>query len=296
MTAVCGRLLRSVVRQPAVLIRNVVAAGFVFAVVSTALKTVEQSAIGLKSAAVIFPMAVLLAVSGVSQAGLVAEDIQQGFFDRLVLSSSRRLPVMLGCMLADLILGAVASLPLIVLGLADGVKFRSGIGGVAVVVVLAGTWAAAYGGLWYAVAFRTADPGKARWGYGVFFPLVLFAPALAPRDAMSGWVAEAFAFNPVTYVIDGIRTLQFDGWSGSSLVKAAAAVVGIAIVALVVAWAGFRARLRHTMGGEDQAKPAKPTASQAEAAMSETQMLREALEAERQARIRAEEKLAGGGG
>jgi ABC-2 type transport system permease protein len=296
MTAVCGRLLRTVVRQPAILIRNVVAAGFVLVVASTALKTVEQSAIGLKSASVIFPMAVLLAVSGVSQAGLVAEDIQHGFFDRLVLSSSRRLPVMVGYMLADLALGAIASIPLLIVGLILGVKFHSGAGGFAVVVVLAAAWAAAYGGLWYAVAFRTADPAKARWGYSVFLPLVLFAPALAPRDAMSGWVAKAFAFNPVTYLIDGIRSLETDGWSGSALAKAAAVIVGVGFVALMLAWGGFRARLRHTMGGEEEKKPPKPAAPTAEAEKSETQLLREALEAERQARIRAEERLAGGGG
>jgi hypothetical protein len=256
-TAMTGRLLRTVARNPWLVVRNIVGAAFFYVVATVALKGVAFSALGIKSASMLFPMSVLLAVSGLSQAALIADEIQRGFFDRLVMASTRRFPVMIGCMLADMVLGAVASLPLIVVALIEGITFRTGIGGVAVIVVTCALWAAAYGGLWYAVAFWTGDPAKARGGFAVFIPVVLFAPSLAVRASMTGVIAQAFAFNPVSYVV----------------------------------WRAVHTRLHAMLGGEAAPKPQK---AQAEPAMSEIDMLREALEAERQARQRAENKLAGG--
>jgi|GEM_PF-4022816 len=284
--AVAGRILRSVLQQPTHFLRSVGVAGFFFVVIAGALQQVELGTLELKSASVVFPLLVLLAVSGVSGASLVGGYMQRGLVDRLLLSSSRRFPVLIGCLMADFALAGLAVLPAILLGLVYGLGFEAGVGGVVAIVVLAAAWGAAWGAIWYGVTFRTANPAHGHRAYEIFFLVLFFSPVLVPRDAMTSWLARASLFNPVTYLVEAIRSLQVDGWRGSTLAKAGAAVVVVGVVGIVLAWTAMRAQVRRTMGGRP------PKASKAKVAPdTEEQKLREALEAERQARKRAEELL-----
>ncbi|MEN3313912.1 MAG: type transport system permease protein [Acidimicrobiaceae bacterium] len=286
VTAVAGRILRSVVQRPLQFVRSVVVAGFFYVVLVGALRQLEPAALERSSASLLLPLLVLLAVSGVSGAPLIAEDMRRGLVDRLLLSSSRRLPVLIGCLLADFVLGAVAAIPAVVLGLVYGLDFRAGLGGVVVIIVLAAAWAAAWGAIWYGVTFRSANPAHGRRAYEVFVLVLFFSPALVPRDAMAGWFDGASRVNPVTYLVEAVRSLQVDGWQGSMLVKAAVAVAIVGAVGIVLAWRAMRAQVTTTMGGRSP-KVATPQT----AADTEEQKLRQALEAERQARKRAEELL-----
>jgi hypothetical protein len=152
--------------------------------------------------------------------------------------------------------------------------------------VLAAAWAAAWGAIWYGVTFRSANPAHGRRAYEVFVLVLFFSPALVPRDAMAGWFDGASRVNPVTYLVEAVRSLQVDGWQGSMLVKAAVAVAIVGAVGIVLAWRAMRAQVTTTMGGRSP-KVATPQT----AADTEEQKLRQALEAERQARKRAEELL-----
>jgi ABC-2 type transport system permease protein len=274
------------VQRPLQFVRSVVVAGFFYVVLVGALRQLEPAALERSSASLLFPLLVLLAVSGVSGAPLIAEDMRRGLVDRLLLSSSRRLPVLIGCLLADFVLGAVAAIPAVVLGLVYGLDFRAGLGGVVVIIVLAAAWAAAWGAIWYGVTFRSANPAHGRRAYEVFVLVLFFSPALVPRDAMAGWFDGASRVNPVTYLVEAVRSLQVDGWQGSMLVKAAVAVAIVGAVGIVLAWRAMRAQVTTTMGGRSP-KVATPQT----AADTEEQKLRQALEAERQARKRAEELL-----
>ncbi|MGI8777154.1 MAG: FHA domain-containing protein [Acidimicrobiales bacterium] len=284
--AVAGRILRSVLQQPKHFLKSVAVAGFFFVVIAGALQHVELSALELKSSSVVFPLVVLLAVSGVSGASLVGGYMQRGLVDRLLLSSSRRLPVLIGCLMADFALAGLAVLPAILLGLVYGLGFEAGVGGVVAIIVLAEAWGAAWGAIWYGVTFRTANPEHGRLAYEIFFLALFFSPVLVPRDVMTSWLGRASLFNPVTYLVEAIRSLQVDGWRGSTLAKAGVAVVVVGVVGIILAWTAMRAQVRRTMGGRP------PKASKAKAPTdTEEQKLREALEAERQARKRAEELL-----
>ncbi|MGI9080092.1 MAG: ABC transporter permease [Acidimicrobiales bacterium] len=286
VTAVAGRILRSVVQQPLHVVKSVVVAGFFFVVLVGALRQIEPAALERSSASLLFPLLVLLAVSGVTGASLVGEDMRRGLVDRLLLSSSRRLPVLIGCLVADFVLGAAAAIPAVVLGLVYGLDLRTGVGGVLVIIVLAAAWAAAWGAIWYGVTFRTANPDHGRRAYEVFFLVLFFSPVLVPRDAMAGWFDGVSRVNPVTYPVEAIRSLQVDGWRGSMLVKAVIALAIVGAVGIGLAWSAMRAQVATTMGGRlPKVAKDKPSGD------SEEQKLRQALDAERQARKRAEELL-----
>ena len=93
---------------------------------------------GLSFKAFELPVAVIFAVTGVSRASSLVPDIQNGYFDRLTITPVRRLPLLLGLMMADLALVMALAVPVILVGLALGVRFATGVPGMVLFVVLSG--------------------------------------------------------------------------------------------------------------------------------------------------------------
>lgn len=242
----------------------------------------------LKSVSGVFAMALLLAASGVAQASFLAGEVRHGFIDRLVLSTSHRFPLILGCMIADFIMGVVVAIPLLLIAWALGLTFATGIGGAVVMVVIAGAWAAAYGAFFYGLAFTNVEVSLSSLEYAVIAVLLFFSPALLPRSALGGWFSHVVAVNPLTYLVDAMNALQSDRWDGGAIVKAVIVLVLVGLVGLILAGIAVRNRVRAMMGSETSAAaPAKPQTPE----QSEAEMLRQALESERLARQRLEERL-----
>lgn len=294
ISAMTSRILDLERRHPLRVLWAFLGGTFFLVVLTGALKQVDANALELKSASAVLPAAIVLAVAGISRARYLAAEVQHGFLDRLLLSTSRRLPILIGCMIADFIVGIIVAIPLVLVGLALGLHFATGIGGIAVIIVLAGAWAAVYGGLWYAIALGTGNPEQARLEYGLIFALLLLSPSLVPRDAMSPWLRHLAAFNPLTYPIEAIRALQTASWDSGVLIKAAIAVVIVGVITLTVGGFAVRSRVRATMASGPRSKRPPKATSAASPAQSEADMLRAALEAEREARLRLEERLAQG--
>ena len=61
----------------------------------------------------------------------------------------------------------------------------------------------------------------------LFFPFLFLTTSYVPREQLSGWLDTVAAWNPVTYLLEGLRSLIVDGWDWGDLAKA---VIAIAIV------------------------------------------------------------------
>jgi ABC-2 type transport system permease protein len=51
-------------------------------------------------------------------------------------------------------------------------------------------------------------------------------------------------YNPVTYILDGLRSLISDGWEFDRLAKALLAIALVGVVSMSVCFAALRGRLR----------------------------------------------------
>jgi ABC-2 type transport system permease protein len=92
---------------------------------------------GFDIKAFMLPTSVLLGVTGVSRAGALVLDIQNGYFDRLLLTPVRRLAILVGHMLADVAIACMLIVPILVLAVGVGVRLETGVIG-AMVFVLEG--------------------------------------------------------------------------------------------------------------------------------------------------------------
>ena len=149
--AVALRAIRLAVREPEAIIPAVFIPMFFFVVnVGTLQKFVEGSGAAGNFKAFQLPVSIVFAVTGVSRASALVADINNGYFDRLLLTPVRRLSLLFGLMVADFLVVVALSVPVVVLGLVIGVHFQTGLLGALAFILLGGLWGVAFTGFPYA--------------------------------------------------------------------------------------------------------------------------------------------------
>ncbi len=242
--AVATRGLRSILRDTEGVIPPLIFPVFFFIVTVGALKDVAEKLPGVDYAEFQLPVAIIFAVTGISRAVMVVTDIQGGYFDRLSLTPINRLAMLLGLMVADLALVVALTVPVLVLGFVFGVGFESGPLGIVVFVLIAGLWGLVYTGFPYAIALKTGNPAAVNSSFLLFLPFVFLTTMFLPREAMTGWMGTAVAYNPVTYLLDALRSLISDGWDGQALAQGLGAVLFVGAVSMSLAMLALRGRVR----------------------------------------------------
>jgi ABC-2 type transport system permease protein len=243
LVSVAGRALRSIPREPEMLYPALFIPVFFYVVNIGALQDFSEQGISdFDFKAFQLPVAIIFAVTGVSRATVLVTDIQDGYFDRLVMTPISRPALLLGLMVADLAMVCGLCIPVMGLGLATGVRFDTGIAGMLVFVLIGGLWGLAFTGFPYAIALKTGSPGAVASSFILFFPFAFLTTSTLPQEALTGWLATIADFNPVTYLLAGLRSLN-EGWDGGALLKAMAAVVGVGAASMAMCFAALRGRI-----------------------------------------------------
>ena len=190
------------------------------------------------------PTAILLGVTGISRAPALVLDIQDGYLDRLLMTPIKRLAILLGHMVADVTVAVALTIPIIILGFAIGVRFETGALGLLVFIALAALWSLAFTGFGYAIALKTGNPAAVNSAFLLFFPFLFLTSSYVPRDQLSGWLNTVAGFNPVTYLLEGLRSLVMQGWEWESLGKALIAIAVVGTISMTLCFAALRGRIR----------------------------------------------------
>jgi ABC-2 type transport system permease protein len=245
LAAIAGRALRAVPRDLAVVMPPVFISLFFFIVNIATLKRVVDHVPGLNYTAFQMGTAILLGVTGVSRAPALVLDIQTHYFDRLLLTPVRRTAILIGHMAADMAVAAALTLPIIVLGLCLGVRFQDGPLGVVLFIALAALWSLAFAGFGYAIALKTGNPAAVNSTFLLFFPFLFLTSAYVPRSQLSGWLNTVASFNPVTYILGGLRSLVMQtGWQWGQLGQAVLAIGIVGVISMSMCFAALRGRIK----------------------------------------------------
>jgi ABC-2 type transport system permease protein len=245
VVSIAGRALRSIAREPEFVLPAIVIPLFFFFVNSGALTSLtEANAPGFDYKAFIVPACIIFGVTGISRAGVLVTDIQDGYFDRLLLTPVRRLALLLGMMVADVVLVSALALPVILVGLIAGVSLDTGVLGLVGLLVLSALWGLAFTGFPYAIALKTGNPAAVNTSFLLFFPFAFLTTSFVPRNALSGWMDTAAGVNPVTYVLAGMRALISGGWEWIVLGKALLAIAIMGTLSMSLCFAALRGRLK----------------------------------------------------
>jgi ABC-2 type transport system permease protein len=136
-------------------------------------------------------------------------------------------------------------IPITIVGFIVGVRFETGPLGVLVFIVLGALWSLAFSGFGYAIALKTGNPAAVNSSFLLFFPFLFLTSSYVPRDQLSGWLDTVASVNPVTYLLEGMRSLVMgQGWHWDDLGAALLAVVLVGAVSMSLCFAALRGRVK----------------------------------------------------
>ena len=174
----------------------------------------------------------------------LARDIESGFLSRLSLTPLRGAALLAGQLGGVVALGVVQACFYIIVGTIAGVRLASGIGGVAVLLVFAAMISLAFGSLGAWVALRTGSTETVQSLFPVFFVFLFISSMNIPRNLIATtWFRDAATANPVSYLLECVRSLIITGWDGEALGLGFGIVAVIGVVALALAARSLPKRL-----------------------------------------------------
>ena len=185
-----------------------------------------------------------LMMTGNSGAIAFAIDMEMGFTDRLYAAPISRFSVVLGRLAATALLGAMIAVYFIVLGLIFGAEIHEGVLAVIWIIVLTSAAALAFGSVVAALALRTNSASVVQGIFPLVFVILFLSDAFFPANLMlepASWVAQ---YNPLSFIVNGIRQPIIDGWSLSTQLKAVASILGIGVLGFTLCSAAMRGRVR----------------------------------------------------
>lgn len=134
----------------------------------------------------------------------LARDIEQGWFDRLLVSPAPRPVILAGLVLSAALRSLIPATVLLAVGFAIGVHWP-GLPGLLIAVfcvMCMGTIAACWG---TTLALRYRSQSAAPLMQAGMMALVLTTTAYAPLALLQGWLQDVARVNPVTQVVEAAR-------------------------------------------------------------------------------------------
>ena len=169
----------------------------------------------------------------------LGRDIETGFLNRLALTPLRTDAMLVGQLGGAFVLGIVQAIVYLLVAFAIGVGFASGAGGVIVLLLLSLTISFAFASLGGLLALRLGSGEAVQGIFPLLFVTLFLSSSSLPRNLIKvDWFREIATYNPVSYLIEGVRSLIITGWDGQALglAFAVALTIGVSSVALA-SWA-----------------------------------------------------------
>ena len=177
----------------------------------------------------------------------LAEDIESGFFNRLALTPLKRVALLAGLLVGVAAVGALQSAVYIGIGLIAGAHIDAGLGGALVIIALGSLTTLAFGALGCAAALWTGSGEAVQGLFPLFFVFIFLSSSNLPRNLLkTGWFHSIANVNPISYLIEGFRSLYIYGWDGTALWRGFAVAIGLTIIALFGVAGALRVRLQRT--------------------------------------------------
>jgi ABC-2 type transport system permease protein len=182
------------------------------------------------------PSSLLLAASFGTAALFLVEDIEGGYFDKLRSAPISRTALVMGRLIAEAAKGLLIAAALVLLGVIFGISIASGPLGFVLLVGLTALWSVVFVGFMQLVALKTRSAAATNSAGLVFFPLLFLTPNFVPRDLLTRPMEIAATLNPVTYVMEALRSLILEDLDWGAILPgfAVVAVLGALMIALNV--------------------------------------------------------------
>ena len=179
------------------------------------------------------PITLLLACSFGIAAIFLVEEIEGGYFDKLRAMPIPRYSMVLGRLVAEGVKGVVIATVIVLLALPFGITIASGVVGFVLLIALSALWGVVYAGFVQLIALKSRSAAAVNSGGLIFFPLLFLTPNFVPREQLTEPMEVAATLNPVTYLMEALRSLILEDLNWEKILP------GFAVVAVLGALALF---------------------------------------------------------
>jgi ABC-2 type transport system permease protein len=174
----------------------------------------------------------------------LARDIQTGFLNRLALTPMRGVALLAGQLGGVLTMGVIQAIVYLGVGLTVGVRLESGPLGILVLLAFAILVSVGFGALGAFAALRTGSGEAVQGLFPLFFVFLFLSSMNMPRNLIEiDWFRFVATANPVSYLIECVRSLIIVGWDGEALALGFGIAAAITVVALTLASVSLSSRL-----------------------------------------------------
>lgn len=185
-----------------------------------------------------------LLLGGVSAGIACALDIEGGFFDRLAASPTPRVAIVLGRVLAASVIAALQVIYFLALGLLFGAEIQGGAVGVLSVLAIGVVAGTGFGALGVMIALRARSASTVQGIFPIVFVVLFISSAFFPANLLSAPADVVAAYNPLSYIADGMRQpIAFDN-ALRPVLEGLAAAIGLTLAAIGLSVLALRGRLR----------------------------------------------------
>jgi ABC-2 type transport system permease protein len=184
----------------------------------------------------------LTALNSAFQSGIgMVNDLNDGMLDKFLIAPIRRSSILIGKVMADASRMAAQALIIIGVSVLMGARIATGVGGVAMMVIISIMFGVAWAGISNVVALRTRNAELTMLtGVLITFPVLFLSTGFMPTFLLPDWLETVAVFNPITYLVDALRALVNTGWDWRAIGQALAVTVALASVTITAATRAFR--------------------------------------------------------
>jgi ABC-2 type transport system permease protein len=177
----------------------------------------------------------------------LARDIQTGFLNRLSLTSMRGVALIAGLLAGAVVLGLIQASFYVAVGLIVGVDFASGVLGILVLLAFSALISISFGALGLFLALRTGSGEAIQGVFPLLFVFLFLSSMNTPRDLIAvDWFKTVATANPVSYLIECVRSLIITGWDREALFLGFGLAITIGIASTTIATLALKERLVRT--------------------------------------------------
>jgi ABC-2 type transport system permease protein len=251
VSEVARRSFLRAVRQPATFVPSLIFPLFLLAVNTAGLNATTDIPGFPTDSYLSFALAIPFIQGGIFallNAGTeLATDIETGFLNRLALTPLGGASLLAGTLGGAVSFAFLQACVYIAVGLAVGADFEAGLVGIPILFALSLSISFAFGCIGIFAALRVGNGEAMQSLFPIFFVFLFFSSMALPRDLIEqDWFRTITDLNPVSYLIEGVRSLYITGIDGEALGLAFGISAVLAAVFLTTASFSLRSRLVRT--------------------------------------------------
>jgi ABC-2 type transport system permease protein len=248
---IAGRSVRRTLRQPALIVPVILFPLMLLAINASGLDVTKKIPNFPADSYLDFALVVTFMQGGLfaaTTAGTeLATDIETGFLNRLQLTPLRAPAILIGQLAGAMVVAFIASVVYLVVGLLAGAQVKAGVGGALVLIALSMLVALAFGGLGAIIGARTGSAQAVQGMFPLLFVFFFLSSMNLPRNLIEAdWFRTIASWNPVSYLVEGLRSLVITGWDGTALWRCLVTAIAISVVGFAGASSSLRTRMART--------------------------------------------------